>query len=295
MNKGVLFLPFFVLFLPLARGEYNYDHLKIENANLSILLSHNIHGETKPCGHCTNPPLGGFSQAANKIQQLKKKREVFYIDTGDSLFPPPLMSDLSEKKRKAAAKKVALALDHLGLKYMLPGDYEWSAGIPFLKELLKEVRFRFLISNLKDEKQLPHKRWVLIQHKSYKIFLIGLVDPQLLNKRMAQLFISPEEAVKKLIPILKQKGFQKERSNHRLILLSHAGMEADKKTALRSKHIHWILGGHSMDFSQRPEEVGNVHLAQVRSRNHYLGELILSFSPQKQDKWVLHPVEKTNP
>ena len=55
-------------------------------ANLSLVFSHNISGETHPCG-CRNFPLGGLPQVAGLFHNLSENSEVFYVDTGDTFFP----------------------------------------------------------------------------------------------------------------------------------------------------------------------------------------------------------------
>ena len=53
---------------------------------LALVFSHNISGETHPCG-CRNFPLGGLPQVAGLFSSLSKNAEVFYVDTGDTFFP----------------------------------------------------------------------------------------------------------------------------------------------------------------------------------------------------------------
>ena len=37
--------------------------------------------------------------------------------------------------------------------------------------------------------------------------------------------------------------------------------------------IDWILGSHSMNFTQKPIQVKETKLAQMLSRNHYIGKI----------------------
>src|SRR6218665_3531436 len=53
---------------------------------LSLVFSHNISGETHPCG-CRNFPLGGLPQVAGLFADISKDSEIVYVDTGDTFFP----------------------------------------------------------------------------------------------------------------------------------------------------------------------------------------------------------------
>ena len=118
---------------------------------LSILFSHNINGETHPCG-CRHHPLGGLTQVAGKMHQLgKDSAGLIYIDTGDTFFPSSKIPKTVESSTKFIARQLAWALDQQGLKFYLPGDQDFAAGAEFLKELGIENGFQFVIANLKDE------------------------------------------------------------------------------------------------------------------------------------------------
>ncbi len=52
----------------------------------SLLFSHNISGETHPCG-CRNFPLGGLPQVAGLFADIQKESDILYVDTGDTFFP----------------------------------------------------------------------------------------------------------------------------------------------------------------------------------------------------------------
>jgi len=53
---------------------------------MSLLFSHNISGETHPCG-CRNFPLGGLPQVAGLFAKISNDSEILYVDTGDTFFP----------------------------------------------------------------------------------------------------------------------------------------------------------------------------------------------------------------
>ena len=50
-------------------------------------------------------------------------------------------------------------------------------------------------------------------------------------------------------------------------------MERDKYYARKFPFIRWIFGSHTQNFNQKPIEVGTTKIAQMLSRNHYLGSI----------------------
>src|SRR5690606_27500849 len=67
-------------------GE-DYAVIGMKSDQLKLLFSHNISGETHPCG-CRTFPLGGLPQIAGEMHELQEDgSELFYVDTGDTFFP----------------------------------------------------------------------------------------------------------------------------------------------------------------------------------------------------------------
>ena len=131
-----------------------------DSKELSIVFSHNINGETHPCG-CRHFPLGGLPQVAGKLHELKAKGEVILLDTGDMLFPSPNLPPTMKDSFTFGAENLAVGMDQMGLKYAIPGDQDLALGTPFLKTLLEKSKFQYLVMNFSDPKILPHKRLVI--------------------------------------------------------------------------------------------------------------------------------------
>jgi 2',3'-cyclic-nucleotide 2'-phosphodiesterase (5'-nucleotidase family) len=267
-----------------------HEIVSIEKKNLSLVFSHNINGETHPCG-CRHFPLGGLPQVAGKLAELKSKGSVILLDTGDMLFPSPNLPPTMKDSFTFGAENLAVGMDLIGLKYAIPGDQDLALGTPFLKKLLDKSKFQYLVMNFSDPKTLPHRRLVIIEHGDHKIFMTGLVDPDVITQKYNSLFISPGVALKAFIPELEKAGYSKANKKHRFILLSHSGMPNDQKLAKAFPFIDWVLGAHTQSFTKIPYEEKTTKLAQVLSRNHYLGSIEVNFSSDKnEDKWVLHEI-----
>ena len=62
-----------------------------------------------------------------------------------------------------------------------------------------------------------------------------------------------------------------------LILLSHAGLEENKKIAAEFKEIDLIIGGHSQEITARPEKVGSTLIVQSGGNLETVGKIVLRF------------------
>lgn len=268
--------------------------------NLALVFSHNISGETHPCG-CKNFPLGGLPQVAGLFHSIEANSELLYVDTGDTFFPSSRIPTTMTSSLSYAANHLADGLDQLGLKYFVPGDQDFALGLKFLVNMANTHKFKFLLSNLKDESSIPHQRFAKIEDGQSVLFLVGLVDPEVFNGDESSLFTNPIKRFPSLLLELKAAGFDPLNSYHRLIVLSHAGMDPDQKLAQEFPVIDWIIGAHSQSFVSSPVEEGNVKLVQTLSKNHYMGDIKIDVNSKKQtDSYVLHEIrdeleQKLNP
>ena len=257
---------------------------------LALVFSHNISGETHPCG-CRNFPLGGLPQVAGLFNNVSKNAEVFYVDTGDTFFPSSAIPSTMKDSLSFAANNLALGLDQLGLKYFVPGDQDFALGIDFLKKIANTRHFDFLISNLSDESLIKHKRFAIIERNLSKIFLLGLVAPDVFNDKTSGYFTDVNKTLPKLIEELKALGYDENNSYHRLVVLSHSGIDPDEALATKFPGIDWIIGAHSQSFLRFSKDVGTVKLVQTLSKNHYIGDINIDTNAKKaSDTYILHDI-----
>lgn len=274
---------FLLAFAQICQANTSFETIKITKDRLSILLSHNIRGELEPCD-CQINPMGGIARVGGKIHEIKSGSQVIYVDTGDTFFYFPVGGDKKE------GLKVAKGLEMLGLHFLLPGDYDFAAGTKFLRDVAKK-KINLLISNLKDKTFLPHKEWAVIQKRGVKIFLVGIVEPSLLPSSVRAKFSPPDKALKQVLMKIKKHGFNSKNKNHRLIALSHSGLEKDIKIAKKFPQIDWILGAHTMSDLREPEVQGKTRIVQVEYNNRVLGEVEFVFKNGKIiDKWKTHDI-----
>jgi hypothetical protein len=285
--KSLILSSLFVLssctqFLQFAEDDY-YEEFTGTNGT-SILFSHNINGETHPCG-CRNFPLGGLPQANGILQSVKKKNPIVYVDSGDTFFSTPIVPEMLKQSTKYTAENIALAMDKLGLKFFTPGDQDFAMGEEFLISIAKKHKFTFLITNSTEKMKIPHKKWGHIKTPNEDLFFLGVISQDLLKSEHRSLVTSSVSSLKKQIAELKSK--YSNLKNKRFILLSHSGIDTDRNIAKSIPELDWIIGAHSQSYLRFSEDIGNTKLAQVLSRNHFIGEIHFP-NNKKEAKYSIH-------
>ena len=267
-------------------NTYEYNELISNYKNASevhLVFSHNISGETHPCG-CRHFPLGGLPQFAGKLHEIKSKYPTIYIDTGDTLFPNANIPKSMEKSLSFSAQNLNKALNKLDLKLFTPGDQDLAKGLDYLARLQKESNYLFLISNFNKNIKLTHKKWIKTKIANLELYFIGVLDPDAVLPRDRGLLTDPVTSIQ---AALKEIGDSRSK-NSRIILLSHSGMEKDKLFAKKFKQIDWIIGAHTQSFTRHSVDEGNTKIVQVLSRNHYMGDISINLSDKKKDGFKIH-------
>ncbi len=244
--------------------------VKTGSDHLSIIFSHNINGETHPCG-CRQFPLGGLSQVYGAIEKQKQIETTIMVDSGDIFFPSSNVPQTMKKSLKFVAEEIAASLDLLNYSFIVLGDQDFALGEDFLAQLANRHRFKFLITNKAAQNKIKSIPYAQIKLLEKSIFFLGVTDPDVLPKTYQKLFSDPIESIDHTL-----KQLNTEIKEHdEVILLSHSGIETDKMIAQKFSRINWIIGAHSMSFLREPIIENDTKIVQVLSRNHYLGHIQL--------------------
>jgi hypothetical protein len=267
--------------------------LDAPNDKLALMFSANINGETHPCG-CRHFPLGGLDHVAGLFHKESANTEagtgktLFYVDTGDIFFPsnnvpPTVMDSLSY-----TANSIAHALNLLGLKYFVPGDQDLTLGSAHLESLLKQHQLKMLVANRGENFPFPSQGWIKLEKNQSKIYLIGITLPETFRAEHRYLFTDPIPALGMAIKEIESDGYEKDNLFHRLIILSHGGMDFDRSLAKAFPQTDWVVGSHTQSFIKIPFQEGKTQLVQVMARNHYLGKIEIALNADRsQDTYTL--------
>ncbi|XP_055626633.1 apyrase-like [Toxorhynchites rutilus septentrionalis] len=227
---------------PLTLVHINDFHARFEETNLK---SNNCTATERSTVGC----IAGISRVYTTIKRLLKEyrnKNVIYLNAGDN-FQGTLWYNLLRWNVTAAFIK------KLRPTVMTLGNHEFDHGpkglAPYLKELDK-ANIPTVVANLElnGEKELKHsniKKSVIFEIDGRKVGIIGVLYDK--THTVAQTgnvtFSNAIQAVKDQAQILRKRGIQ------HIIVLSHCGLDEDKKLATEAGElIDLIVGAHSHSF-----------------------------------------------
>lgn len=250
-----------------------YDQVdsKTKSEYLDIVFSHNINGETHPCG-CRNHPLGGIPQVAGAQAKLKKSgRPFIYIDSGDAFFPSPRVPKFVTQSLTFTADKIAESFDMMGLDYFVPGDQDFALGQEYLMKIANKYKFKFILTNASSANKIKHQKFALRKYGNQQLLFLGIVRPDLLDTRYRGLFVSPRRAIEETLKFVDSNIGGVE--DMTVVLISHSGLDTDIQHAKDFKELNWVIGAHSQSYLRYTVDENKARIVQVLARNHYLGHI----------------------
>ena len=266
-------LPILAIFLIVASGLFAAEP---STTLLTILHVNDYHGRVKPFLDKTIDPqeqVGGAAYLAAMIKQARAKNPggTLLLAAGD-MFQGSPVSNLFH------GAPVMEIMNEVKFDAMALGNHEFDWGMGALTHLRKEAHFPFLAANIVDSRGnlLPGiKPYTILQRGHAKVAVIGLTTPETeyitkpTNVKGLS-FLSPEAVLPRLIQEVRQQGASI------IIVLSHLGLDADKKVAAAVPGIDVIVGGHSHTEIPKPLKTeGGTIIVQAKAYGVYLGVLEL--------------------
>ncbi len=247
---------------------------------LTILHVNDTHGHILPA---VDPavdrerPVGGAAWLARMIEDERGKNPAgTLLLSGGDMFQGTAISNVFR------GQPVIEIMNALKFDAMAIGNHEFDWGMKALKHLQAAARFPFLSANIvsgKGKGLSGVKPVILLKRKGLKIALIGITttDTPYTTKPdnvKGLSFLPPREVLPPIIGKMKAEGA------HLIIVLSHSGLNADKKMAEDVPGIDVIVGGHSHTAVTDPVLVGKTIIVQAGCYGLYLGVLNLEVDPQ---------------
>jgi len=271
--------------------------------NLTILHTNDIQSH-----------LDGFARLATKIKEIKevkaKENEpVLLLDSGDFLI-----GTLYHLLATTLSSELTL-MNKLGYDATTLGNHEFEWGPQALAKIIdiartngggstvaiiaSNIRFNFFDSR-DDSLEKLYYAGVILPYlvkdlsNGLKIGIIGLLGKEaeeLVPLAASIKFNHSIEFIQDIVNVLESKNVDL------VILLSHSGLEEDKKLAKLIKGIDIILAGHCETVLAQPIYVNKTIIVEAGSRTKYLGKLELSVNEGKVSLqgYQLIPIDKTIP
>jgi 5'-nucleotidase/UDP-sugar diphosphatase len=242
---------------------------------ITILHVNDTHGHIQPAVEkSVDPerPVGGAAWLARMIESEREDNpEGTLLLSGGDMFQGTAISNIFR------GKPVMEVMNAVKFDAMVIGNHEFDWGRKVLNRLRKAARFPFLSANIKDRKgnDLPGVRpYVILERRGLKIAVIGMTttetgDMTKPNHVTGLRFLEPEDVLPDEIRQAKSRGAKM------IIVLSHLGLDADKKMAVDIPGVDLIVGGHSHTAVDPPVVIGKTLIVQAGCYGWYLGVLRL--------------------
>ncbi|MGR3366867.1 MAG: bifunctional metallophosphatase/5'-nucleotidase [Sagittula sp.] len=262
--------------------------------SLTILHTNDFHARFEPisaydsgcsaedndAGEC----FGGSARLQTAINEAKTRTNNYILVDGGDQFQGTLF--YTYYKGKLAAEM----MNQMGYDAMTVGNHEFDDGPEVLRGFVDAVEFPVLMSNadISGEDLLKDSimKSTVIEKGGEKIGLIGLTPQdtdELASPGKNIIFTDPSEAVQAEVDKLTEEGVNK------IIVLSHSGLNVDKKVAESTTGVDVIVGGHDNSLLSNTQEgakgpypvmVGDTAIVQAYAYGKFLGELNVVFDDE---------------
>lgn len=249
---------------------------------ITILHLNDTHGHITPYRDKnidSNNPVSGSAFLAKMIQteRMANPGGTILLSAGDMFQGTPI-SNLFH------GRPVIEIMNYLRFDAMALGNHEFDWGRDVLDQIVASAKFPVLSANITgpDGKYLkgvrPH---IMTRRKNVSIGIIGVTTPETEYTtkpgNVADLTIAPPAAViPRMIRDLRAKGAAL------IIVLSHLGLDEDRRLAKKVRGIDLIVGGHSHTAITEPVNESGTIIVQAGSYGTYLGVLELVFDPKSK-------------
>lgn len=243
MNKKIscLFLAF-VMLLSIAFTDSgavvadSYDELIVVHTN-------DAHSRVRSVKDKDGNMTGvGYDRISQYVKDLKKSKNVLFLDAGDTLHGQPIATI-------SRGDSIVSLMNLMSYDAMVPGNHDFNYGYDRLKELEKKMNFPLIAANVTDESgNLVFSPYTVKKVNMMKVGIFGLATPETAYKTNPKnvekiRFTDPVEAAEKAVADLKKQGCDV------IICLAHLGLDegdyTSDKVALGVKGIDLIVDGHS--------------------------------------------------
>ena len=237
-----------------------------QSETIVIIYTHNTNGVFENC-NCPERSYGAIEKRAFIIDSVRNsEKNVLLIDSGDIL-------DIRESRLLHDYIMRAYAL--LNYDYWVPGDQDFIEGTSFLLNQMSDKAGSMLVTNLLYKGENPGKLFSIEKFCEIRIGLTGTIRADLfkyLDPDLQKDFVFKEQE-RSLETVLVQLG----KESDFCILLSHSGIDRDRKLAKTFPDIDLILGAHSQTLLLQPEKIGSTYITQIGESGYRVGILKLHF------------------
>lgn len=244
--------------------------------NVIILHTNDSHGYLLP-----EEGTGGYAYIASIVDNEREHHSgrVLLLDAGDIVDGAPI-GDMFYGRSEISVMNV------IGHDAMTVGNHELSkygskqgyGAISIENDYLMDIRenaeFPLLAANVLVNGSKPFHSYVIENMKGVMIGIIGVTTK-----------IPPPENVEILDPanVARECVEEIEDNVDIVIALTHLGLYADKPLASVVENVDVIIGGHSHDVVEEPENIGGTMIVQAGDHGKYVGRIRLEYDVRNHE------------
>ena len=231
-----------------------------------ILHTNNLNATLENC-ICPDHPFGSIEKIKPLVDKIRlEEKNVLFVDTGDMLSA---FADLHKDKTMISA------LSYLNYDAVTVGDQEFIHGLEFFESVFLKKGFPVVSANLSEKSP----SYLIKKFGSVKIGIIGITSPdafkffpedKLAGITIGDLYNTLNKVLNEIVSKVDM-----------VVLLSHSGLDEDKKIAEKYPQINLIIGGHSQNTLKQGEKVNNTLITQAGGDGYYLGRIDISLNKSK--------------
>jgi 5'-nucleotidase len=209
-----------------------------------------------------------LASIASAMEGLKDDRTLI-LDAGDN-------ADFARLETQGTKGEISSAiLNEMGFKARVFGNNEGFAGMENSKHISKTSQLPVVTCNMYDlrGKKLDFlEDAIALNLAGIKILIIGVTAPINVFYTLFGIYVKdPESEIQRVLAEKRAEGYDL------VIVLSHLGLNGDRKLALKIRAIDIIVRGHSHTKLRGPLNVNETIICQAGDMGKYLGELVIDY------------------
>jgi len=250
MRKVMFFAVFWAVILS-VNPAWSFD-LTVLHVNDSHSYLDATKDKLKPEGKSTYVKMGAWSRLQTAVSGVREReKNVALLHAGDAVQGELYFMKYSGKPEMEF-------LNRLDFTAMTLGNHEFDKGPDFLAGFLKYTTVPVVSANI-DASAIPGlddriKPYFIASYGGEKIGIIGLTTKEtaFISSPGKVVFADEAETARQYVKKLEAQGVNK------IILLTHVGLDADKKLAATVPGVDIIVGGHSHSLLGDPAAMGEL-------------------------------------
>jgi len=278
----MLLLLLFIILLLITIFFSSTGEAGTEEVKLTIVHTNDLHSMIMPFSEEDEEKVGGFARIAALLKRIRNENEnVLFLDAGDLLAGSERIYQVNYSLPLWGYRgllEVEL-MNQMGLDAMVLGNHEFDFGVRWLERLLEEAKFKVLSANsfyrFKPDVEGRNGEAIVDPYAFFvfngvEVAVIGLTTPiYIKSSQVLVKFPFPAE-----IPEILSKELPHLKENADLIVvLSHLGIENDRKLVREVDGIDLIVGGHSHTETPEPMREGKTLIVQAGEYGKKLGKM----------------------